>query len=109
MLFLRRKVQRPEAAEHYHNRVADFFEGNSESAEYQDEYLIKAYCEHIEIPYEEYIKLFSPTSIAQLAKLLQYDIFKDYKQTFNQSTEMKKVWENPMSSREKRQRNNLQN
>ena len=91
VLFLRRKVQRPEAAEHYHNRVADFFEGNSESAEYQDEYLIKAYCEHIEIPYEEYIKLFSPTSIAQLAKLLQYDIFKDYKQTFNQSTEMKNL------------------
>ncbi len=89
VLFLRRKTQRPEAAEHYHNRVEDFFEGDLENAEYQDDYLIKAYCEHIEIPYEEYIKLFAPTSIAQLTELLQYDIFNDYKQAFSQSAEMK--------------------
>ena len=64
VLFLRRKAQKPEAAEHYRNRVEDFFEGDRESAEYQDDYLIKAYCNHIEVPYEEYIKLFAQTSIA---------------------------------------------
>ena len=91
VLFLRRKAQKPEASEHYYNRVADFFEGDRESAEYQDGYLIKAYCEHIEVPYDEYIKLFAPTSIVQLTELLQHDIFNDYKQTFNQSREMKNL------------------
>ncbi len=91
VLFLRRKVQRPEVSEHYRNRVEDFFEGDHESAEYQDNYLIKAYCEHIEIPYEAYIKLFAPTSIAHLAELLQYDIFNNYKQTFSESTETKNL------------------
>ena len=71
--------------------MADFFEGDHESAEYQDAYLIKAYCEHIEVSYEEYIKLFAQTSIAQIDELLQYDIFKDYKQVFSQSTEMKNL------------------
>ena len=28
VLFLRRKAQKPEAAEHYWDRVADFFEGD---------------------------------------------------------------------------------
>ena len=89
--FLRRKAQRPEAAEHYRDRVEDFFEGDHESIEYQDAYLIQAYCEHIEVPYAEYIKLFAPTSIAQLTELFQYDIFNDYKHTFSQSTEIKNL------------------
>ena len=89
VLFLRRKTQRPEAAEHYHNRVEDFFEGDRESAEYQDHHLIKAYCRHIGVPYEEYVKLFTQTSAAPLAKLLEYAIFKEYKQEFDQSTDVK--------------------
>ena len=91
VFFLRRKAQNPEASEHYHNRVNDFFEGDYESAEYQDDYLIKAYCEHIKIPYEKYTKLFAPTSIAQLTELLQYDIFNDYKRAFSESTEIKNL------------------
>ena len=91
VLFLRRKAQRPEASEHYADRVADFFEGDYESEEYQDDYLIKAYCEHIEVPYEEYIKLFAQTSLEPLVELLQRDIFNDYKQTFSESTEIKNL------------------
>lgn len=91
VLFLRRKAQKPEAAEHYRNRVEDFFEGDDEGEEYQDAYLIKAYCEHIKVPYEEYIKLFAPTGIPQLTELLQCNIFNDYKQDFSQSTEMKNL------------------
>ena len=52
VLFLRRKSQRPEPAEHYKNRVEDFFAGDKEAAIYQDEHLIKAYCRHIDVPYE---------------------------------------------------------
>ena len=91
VLFLRRKGQRPEAAEHYRNRVGDFFEGNIESAEYQDAYLIEAYCKHIEVPYEEYIKLFAQTSLEPLSDLLEYDIFKEYRQDFDPDTELEKI------------------
>ena len=93
VLFLKRKEkeQKPEASEHYHNRVVDFFEGDIENSEYQDEYLIKAYCEHIEVPYEEYIKLFDQTSLDPLSNLLEYDIFKDYERDFNPDKELEKV------------------
>lgn len=93
VLFLKRKARQPEASEHYYNRVTDFFEGDHESAEYQDDYLIKAYCEHIEIPYEEYIRLFAQTSFEPLVELLQYDIFNDYKQLFSHGTEIKNLKE----------------
>ena len=89
VLFLRRKVQRPEPADHYRNRVNEFFEGDEEDIVYQDHHLIKAYCEHIKVPYEEYIKLFGQTSREPLSNLLEYDIFKDYKQVFDQSTKTK--------------------
>ena len=91
VLFLRRKGQSPEVAEHYSDRVEDFFEGDSESAEYQDAYLIEAYCEHIEVPYEEYIKLFVQTSLEPLSDLLEYDIFKEYRQDFDPDTELEKI------------------
>ena len=89
VLFLRRKTDKPEPAEHYRNRVEDFFEGDREAVEYQDHHLIKTYCEHIEIPYEEYAKLFTQTSLDSLSNLLAYDIFKDYKSDFDQSTDIK--------------------
>ena len=91
VLFLRRKKRKPETAEHYFNRVNNFFEGDHNNAKYKDDHLIKAYCKHIEIPYEEYIKLFAATNIAQLIKLFQYDIFQDYKQAFSQSTKIKNL------------------
>ena len=91
VLFLRRKKQKPEAAEHYHNRVENFFDGDEEGEVYQDYHLIKAYCNHIEVPYEEYIKLFAPICVDALVNLLQYDIFQEYKQTFSQSTEIKNL------------------
>ena len=91
VLFLRRKAQRPEPTEHYRARVDDFFEGDAEGTEYQDDYLVKAYCNRIEVPYEEYIKLFAQTNLEQLAELLQYDIFQEYTQAFNQSTEVKNL------------------
>lgn len=91
VLFLRRKKREPEAAEHYRNRVDDFFEGDTENAEYQDTYLIEAYCKHIEVPYEEYIKLFAQTNLDSLSDLLEHDIFKDYQQAFDKSTEIKNL------------------
>ena len=91
VLFLRRKNRKPEVAEHYRNRVNDFFQGDHNNAKYKDDYLIKAYCHHIEISYEEYINLFAQTSLEPLSELLQYDIFQDCKQAFSQSTDIKNL------------------
>ena len=89
VLFLRRKDREPEVAEHYRARVEDFFEGDDQNKEYQDDYLIQAYCKHIQVPYEQYTKLFARTRLQPLSDLLQYDIFKAYRQAFDASTEIK--------------------
>ena len=91
VLFLKRKEQRPEPADQYRNRVKNFFEGDEEKVQYQDYDLVEAYCEHIEIPYEEYIKLFNQTSLDPLAELLEYDIFKDYEKDFKPDKELAKI------------------
>ena len=91
VLFLRRKTKRPEVSEQYYNRVEDFFKGDEEKVQYQDYDLIQAYCKHIEIPYEEYIKLFAQTSLEPLSELMEHDIFKDYEQDFSQSTDIKNL------------------
>lgn len=92
VLFLRRRAKTPEPAEHYRNRVDDFFHGDFENAEYQDSHLIKAYCEHIEVPYEDYIKLFAPTNLERLSSLLQSNnIFQDYQQAFSESRQTKNL------------------
>ena len=91
VLFLKRKEPRPEPADQYRNRVKNFFDGDEEKVQYQDHDLIEAYCNHIEIPYEEYIKLFNQTSLDPLAELLEHDIFKDYEKDFNPDKELAKI------------------
>jgi type I restriction-modification system DNA methylase subunit len=95
ILYLKRKSQKPEPAEHYANRVEDYFEGINEDDKskpvYQDLYLVKKYCEHIEIPYDEYKKLFGVTasSIDKLGDLLKTEMFVEYKKDFDNSTTIK--------------------
>ena len=91
VLFLRRKAKNPECSEQYCNRVKDFFEGDEEEKQYQDHGIIQAYCEHIKVPYEEYIKLFDQTSLEPLSKLLEHDIFKDYEKDFSPDKELAKI------------------
>ncbi len=59
VLFLRRKTQRPEPAEHYWNRTLDFFENwdeelRSGGGAFLDLDVVKRYCQHINVPFEEY-------------------------------------------------------
>ncbi|MDM8557234.1 N-6 DNA methylase [Candidatus Parabeggiatoa sp. HSG14] len=102
VLFLRRKVQKPEPAEHYQNRVDDYFDGLPENTKeqviYQDWYLIEKYCEYTELPVVEYKKLFGATvdNIDDLDELFNTDIFKDYLDDFNGSTEIKNLKRKPI-------------
>ena len=89
VLFLRRKALNPEVANHYANRVDNFIEGDEEDTVYQDRHLIHAYCNHTEVPYEQYIKLFTQTSLEPLTELLQYDVFRTYQQDFDESAKIK--------------------
>ena len=95
VLFLSRKLkrqeERPEQAKQYANRVDNFFAGDEQSEIFEDDDLIQAYCSHIEIPYAEYIKLFNQTSLDPLAKLLEYDIFREYERDFDQDTKIKNL------------------
>ena len=91
VLFLKRKKSRPEVSDQYFSRVDDFFEGDKDSEIYRDYNLIQAYCDHIEIPQEEYIKLFAQTSLEPLGELLEHDIFKAYEQDFNPDKVLEKI------------------
>jgi type I restriction enzyme M protein len=96
VLFIRRKHQLPEPAEHYRNRVEDWFEPSTEDAPnedmetYQDLHLIKKYCQHIAIPFEHYQTLLHGEPSAEL---LACELFHDYKKDFDHSTETKNLLE----------------
>ncbi len=92
VLFLRRKIQNPEQAEHFWNRTQDFFENaedeiRSNGGMYQDLPVLKKYCEHIDIPFEDYQMILNLQGFENLAGLWNYDIFKEYKTAFEKSTE----------------------
>lgn len=101
VLFLRRKHKQPEPAEHYKNRVEDYFEPNHRGKdgleqdlhEYQDLYLIKEYCKHIEVEFDDYRNLFgiTPQNIKCLDPLLTTELFSEYKRDFYDSTEIKNL------------------
>ena len=97
VLFLSRKLksqeERPEQAEQYANRVKDLFGGDEQNEIFEDDDLIQAYCDHIGIPYTEYIKLFNQTTLDPLAELLEYDIFKDYQRDFDPEKVLKEIEE----------------
>ena len=88
VLFIRRKHQLPEPAEHYRNRVEDWFDNDTEMEAYQDQHFIKKYCEHITIPFEHYQTLLHGEPSAEL---LACELFQDYKKDFDQSSDIKKL------------------
>lgn len=94
VLFIRRKQQLPEPAEHYRNRVEDWFDGfnedepNVDMEAYQDLHFIKKYCGHIGITFEHYQTLLQGQPCLEL---LAYELFQDYKKDFDQSSDIKKL------------------
>ncbi|MGB1241533.1 MAG: N-6 DNA methylase, partial [Chitinophagales bacterium] len=98
VLFLRKKIETVKQAAQYAYRIQDFYrdwltEKETQGGTYQDVILVKKYCQHIEIPFEVYEKLFTVTAanFNDLEPLLQYDTFKDYKADFDKSTTTKNL------------------
>lgn len=93
VLFLKRKEQNPEQAEHFWNRTQDFFDNATAEIEsnggvYQDLPVLKKYCQHIEIPFEDYQIILNLQSFGNLEGLTEkYEMFKEYKTAFDKSTE----------------------
>lgn len=92
VLFLRRKAQRPEPAQHFLNRTQDFFDGwaketTDDSGEYQDVQDVRSYCAHIGLHFEDYQSLLlnSPN-----VALLETELFQDYRRAFDDSNSTKK-------------------
>lgn len=97
VLFLRRKTENPPPAEHYKNRVNDWFDNvqysgkddfDDQKPPFLDEYLIKKYCEHVSIPFEQYQTLLFGKPSAELA---EHEMFKDYRKDFDNSTEIRNL------------------
>ncbi|NOU00381.1 MAG: N-6 DNA methylase [Gallionella sp.] len=84
-LFLRRKPTAPDTAEHYRERVAQWFNANDNQTIYQDAHLIDQYAAHIGIPSSQY----KPLLAGQLKdELLAHDTFTQYLKVWETSSEI---------------------
>jgi len=82
ILFLRKREENPEPAEHYKLRVDVWFKNdNTRDAIYEDLHFLKKYCEHIEIDFEDYKTLLESNPSENL---LNNDIFKEYSRFYQQ-------------------------
>ncbi len=91
-LFLRRKPTQPDTAEHYRERVNEWFKGCSASKRkqviYKDGHLIEQYCTHISVPFDDYKSLLRSEFDGLWG---QHDHFKVYHDAFTKSAELKNL------------------
>ena len=84
-LFLRRKQTAPETAQHYQQRVDEWFGGDDNQPVYKDEHLIDAYAAHVGIAAADYKTLLQgrPNAV-----LLGQAMFAQYRKAFDSSSEV---------------------
>jgi type I restriction enzyme M protein len=87
-LFLRRKKTTPDTAEHYRERVAQWFSIDEHQAVYEDEYLIDRYAEHIDIMPSDYKALLAGNAQGAWC---EHTMFVEYTKAFNNNAEIKKL------------------
>lgn len=88
VLFMRRKAHNPSQAEHFANRINDFFENWEEESQtgggaYKDVAVIEAYCDQQEIDFDHYKSLLK---CEYSEELFDCEIFEEYEKTFNNLT-----------------------
>lgn len=88
ILFLRRKPEHPAPADHYRNRVNDWFAANDKQAVFADDMLLRSYCRHIDVPFEQYQTLLQSKPSAEL---LACGIFEEYRKSFENLSDIKKL------------------
>lgn len=84
-LFLRRKATQPETAEHYRERVAEWFADDDNQGIYQDAELIDRYAAHIGAAPTDYKTLLAGRPNASL---LAHETFAQYRKAFDSSSEI---------------------
>jgi len=88
-LFIRRKKEGPSPADHFLNRVNAWFNyDKSKDGLFEDEHLLKQYCNHSELEFEDYQTLLKGEPNE---KLLETDIFKEYRKEFDKWSEIKNL------------------
>lgn len=87
-IFLRRREESPSPAEHFKNRVNDWFSGNQAGKIYADNHIINSYCNHISIDAKQYKTLLDGKPSDELLKT---EIFVDYKKAFENLSEIKNL------------------
>lgn len=88
-LFLRRKETAPDTAEHYRERVAQWFDSDDNQPVYQDAHLIDQYTAHIGIPADDYKTLLQGDPNGPWAKGA---VFEEYVKKFNASADVDKLY-----------------
>lgn len=84
-LFLRRKATSPDTAEHYRERVAEWFAADDNQGVYRDAHLIDRYAAHIGIAADDYKTLLAGRPNAAL---LAHETFALYRKAFDASSEI---------------------
>jgi type I restriction-modification system DNA methylase subunit/restriction endonuclease S subunit len=98
-LFLRRKDDNPDISEHYNNRVQEWFSNNFEADKiFEDKILLEKYCIKINIDYAYFSTLLTGTPCK---KLLDEDIFKEYRKVFENSTDYKNIQKKKLTDKYK--------
>lgn len=91
-LFLRRKPTRPDTAEHYRERVEEWFKGCATSKRkqviYRDGHLIEQYCAHINVPLVDSQGLLRGEADGTW---IQQEYFQPYHEAFKKSAELKNL------------------
>ena len=88
-LFLQRREENPASAEHYKNRVDNWFHQITvdKSYVYQDNQLLNAYCQHLKYNMADYQAFLQ----GDIAALESYEIFAEYQKSFDHLSETKKL------------------
>jgi len=92
-LFLRRKKTAPDTAEHYRERVAEWFRGDdadpNQQGIYQDEHLIARYAAHINVPLDDYKTLLKGEADGAWTRQEHFEVYTD---KFNNSAEVNNLY-----------------